>query len=86
MTTELITPWEEIAMEEGFAKGQADGLAKGRVEGLVEGVLNALEARFGVLPEGIRDQLKQVSDESRLRQAMRLAVTEPTLDRFLVKF
>jgi hypothetical protein len=84
--TELITPLEEIAMEEGFAKGQAEGLAKGRFEGLIEGVLSALETRFGVLPEGIRDQLRQVSDESRLRQAMRLAVAEPTLERFLAKF
>jgi hypothetical protein len=96
--TELITPLEEIAMEEGFAKGQAEGLAKGRVEGrvegrfegrfegLIEGVLSALETRFGAVPEGIRDQLRQVSDESRLRQAMRLAVAEPTLERFLAKF
>jgi hypothetical protein len=81
-TTELITPLEEIAMEEGFAKGRVEG----RVEGLAEGLLNVLESRFGVLPEGVHDQLKQVSDESRLRQAMRLAVTEPTLERFLAKF
>ncbi len=81
-TTELITPLEEIALEEGFAKGQAEGLsrgfAKGRieglVEGLVEGLLNALETRFGVVPEGVRDQLKQVNDETRLRQADRKSV------------
>jgi len=88
--TELITPLEEIAMEEGFAKGQAEGLAKGRVEGrfegLIEGVLNALETRFGAVPEGVQHRLRQVSDESRLRQAMRLAVAEPTLERFLAKF
>ncbi len=81
-TTELITPLEEIALEEGLAKGRVEG----RIEGLVEGVLNALETRFGAVPEGVRDQLKQLSDETRLRQAMRLAVTEPTLEGFLAKF
>jgi hypothetical protein len=80
-TTKLITPWEEIAMEEGLAKG----LAKGRVEGLAEGLLNALEARFGTVPESVRAQLKDLRDESRLCEAMRLALTEPTLEGFLTK-
>ena len=86
MTTELITPLEEIAMEEGFAKGQAEGLAKGRIEGLIEGLLNGLDTRFGPLPESVRDQLKEVNDESRLRRAMRLAITEPNRERFLARF
>ena len=73
-TTKLITPWDEIAMEEG------------RVEGLMEGILSALETRFGTVPEGLRTQLKEIRDESRLRHAMRLAVTEPTLDRFQARF
>ena len=76
-TTKLITPWEEIAMEEG--------LAKGRVEGLIEGLVSALETRFGALPEALRAQLEEIGDEPRLRHAMRLAITEPTLDRFLAK-
>jgi hypothetical protein len=80
-TTKLITPWEEIAMEEGLAKG----LAEGRVEGLIEGLVSALETRFGALPEALRAKLEEIGDESRLRHAMRLAITEPTLDRFLAK-
>jgi phenylpyruvate tautomerase PptA (4-oxalocrotonate tautomerase family) len=100
-TTKLITPWEKIAMEEGLARGrvegQVEGLAKGRVEGrvegvtegrkqgLIEGLLNALETRFGAVPESVSAQLKEVRDESRLRQAIRLALTEPSLERFLTK-
>jgi hypothetical protein len=76
-TTKLITPWEEIAMEEG--------LATGRVEGLIEGLVNALETRFGDVPEDLRVKLTEIGDESRLRHAMRLAITEPTLERFLAK-
>ena len=89
-TTKLITPWEEIAMEEGLAKGLAKGRDEGRIEGrverLIEGLLSALETRFGALPEASRTQLEEIGDESRLRHAMRLAITEPTLDRFLAKF
>jgi len=73
--SKLITPLEEIAREEGLAEGQA----KGRAEGLVD----ALEARFGSVPEEVRVRLRQIADESRLRRAMRLAVTEPNLAQFL---
>jgi hypothetical protein len=53
---------------------------------LIEGLVSALETRFGALPEALRAQLEEIGDESRLRHAMRLAITEPTLDRFLAKF
>ena len=76
--TELITPYEEIVLEEG--------LAKGRVEGLAEGLLRALNARFGTVPEAVRQRVQEVREESRLCEAMRLVITEPTLDQFLEKF
>ncbi len=80
--TELITPYEEIVLEEGLAKGRVEG----RVEGLVEGLLRALNARFGTVPEAVRQRVQEVREESRLCEAMRLVITEPTLDRFLAKF
>jgi hypothetical protein len=48
---------------------------EGRVEGLKEGLLSALETRFGIVPEGLGVQLKKIRDESRLRHALRLAIT-----------
>jgi len=80
--TELITPYEEIVLEEGLAKG----LAKGRVEGLVEGLLRALTARFGTVPEAVRQRVQEVREESRLCEGMRLVITEPTIEQFLAKF
>ena len=96
--TELITPYEEIVLEQGlakglakglargFAKGQAEGLAKGRVAGLTEGLLRALEARFGTVPADVRQQVTDVRDEARLCEGMRLVITEPTIERFLANF
>jgi len=80
--TELITPYEEIVLEEGLAKGRVEG----RVAGLVEGLLQALNARFGTVPEAVRQRVQEVREESRLCDAMRLVITEPTLDQFLEKF
>ena len=76
--TELITPYEEILLEEG--------LAKGRVAGLAEGLLRALEARFGTMPEGVRKQINEVANEDRLCEGIRLVITEPTREQFLAKF
>jgi predicted transposase YdaD len=77
--TELITPLEEIAMAKGEAKGLAEGLAKGGQQA----ILDALEVRFGTVPEDLRKQVEQIADESRLRRALRLAITEPSLQTFL---
>ena len=84
--TELITPYEEIVLEKGIAKGLAKGLAKGRLAGLAEALLRALDTRFGTVPETVRKQVKEVTDESRLCEGMRLVITEPTLEQFLAKF
>ena len=84
--TELITPYEEIVLEEGLAKGLAKGRVEGRITGLTEGLLRALEARFGTVPEAVRQQVTDVRNEARLCEAMRLVITEPTLEQFLAKF
>lgn len=73
--TQMITPLEEIAM----AKGEAKGTATARQQD----ILDALEVRFGTVPEDLRKQVEQIADESRLRRALRLAISEPSLDRFL---
>jgi hypothetical protein len=76
--SKLITPLEEIAM--------AHGEAKGLVRGGQQAILDALEVRFGVVPEEVRAKVQQVTAESRLRHALRLAITEPSFERFLANF
>jgi hypothetical protein len=77
--TELITPLEEIAMAKGEAKGLAEGSAKARQQD----ILDALEVRLRTVPGDLRKQVEQIADESRLRRALRLAITEPSLQAFL---
>jgi hypothetical protein len=96
---ELPWPWEVVMMERGLEKGreegQAKGLEEGRTKGLEEGqakgllearrqaVLDALETRFGEVGESLRERVRGVTDEARLRQAHRLAITAPSVQEFL---
>ncbi|PWU13077.1 MAG: hypothetical protein C5B50_19940 [Verrucomicrobia bacterium] len=64
---ELKTPFEEYLIED--ARQMA--------------ILDALEVRFGPVPEAIRARVKELTGESVLRRALRLAITESSLDRFL---
>ena len=48
-------------------------------------ILDALEARFGLAAPEVAARLKTVADLATLRGILRLAVTEPTFDSFLLK-
>jgi len=66
---DLLTPYEEILLEEVRR----------------EAVLDALAARFGPIPTEVASRLEPITDLDRLRQLLRSAVTEPTLGQFLAK-
>ena len=68
---EVKSPFELGAMEEARIKAQH------------EAVLDVLDARFGSVTEDVRQRVLQTTDESRLRRAHRLAVTEPNLEAVL---
>ena len=74
---DLITPWEEIQMEEAEARGEARGVA--------QAIRYALEARFGSVPPEIAASLDGTHPAAALRHLLGLAVTEPTLDSFKSK-
>jgi hypothetical protein len=64
-----------------MAQGGAKDWAKVRQQDIFE----ALEVRFGAVPEEVRTKVGLMTDESRLRRVHRLAITEPSLDGFVVK-
>lgn len=66
-----------------------EGLKEGRREGRVEAVMAlreavgvTLAARFGVLPDGLREAIETLSDLDRLRAALRAAHGCPDLETF----
>ena len=82
MTTESIPSFIEVKAKE---EGRQEGRQEGRAEGLEQAILDALEARFGAVPEEIRSKLRRLTDPERLRQAHRLAITTRGLQQFLIE-
>jgi hypothetical protein len=80
-----VTSIERLAKREGLKQGEVRGLTKGRQEGaraLRESVLETLEARFGQVPDPVRQALDEVVDLDELRRVLRRAVTVSTLADF----
>ena len=61
-------------------------IQKGRQEGLIlarqKAVLDALEIRFTRVPDGLRETIETVHDESRLRSLLQTAIQASSLDDF----
>ena len=65
-----VTSFERLARQEG------------RQETLQEDVLDILEARFGTLPEEVRQSVRAIGDNVRLKQLHRRAVLVESLSLF----
>jgi len=65
-----VTSYERIARQEG------------RQERAGEDVLAVLEARFGEVPYELREQVRSIRDETRLRQLLRVASVAPNHESF----
>ena len=59
-----------------------EGLEKGLEKGRRADILDALEIRFGTVPEGLREAVGQASGEERLKALHRAAITAATLEEF----
>jgi hypothetical protein len=65
-------------IEEGFANGELKGtLAASR-----QSVLEALDLRFGPIPDGLRDSLIAIADPEKLRALHRVAIVSDSLESF----
>jgi len=81
-----ITSIAQMGREEGLQQG----LQRGRQEGLREGVivtrqkvvLDALEIRFGQVPDSIRESIEAIQDEARLRSLHQTAIQAESLEAF----
>jgi len=63
-------------------EGRLEGRNEGRLDALHDNILEALEVRFGAVPDGVRESVSGIVDEGRLRELLRAAIRTPTLDAF----
>ncbi len=85
-----VTSIERMAMKEGWQKGrkegrqegEQEGWQKGRQEGEQEGqitslqvaILEVLQTRFGIIPDSLRECIRQIRDASALTKSLQQAV------------
>ena len=62
--------------------GRQEGLEQGREEGLQQMVLDALDERFGELPEIVSNAIQQIKDQDHLRLLHRQAIRSASLAEF----
>ena len=80
----------EEGAREGMRKGVRKGRKRGRKEGIEQGIaqgrrqdiLRFLEARFGAVPQGVRDSLHRVDDTHALSDLVTAAALASDLDEF----
>jgi len=68
--------------EQYIEKGIVKGREEGREESRKADILEALEIRFGTVPEGVRDAVESAGGQQRLRELHRAAITSATLEEF----
>ena len=59
-----------------------EGQEKGLEKGLQESILEALEIRFGQIPDGLCDIVEGIHDPTRLRSLLKAAIQAATLEAF----
>ncbi len=79
---DLMPTAAEIWIEQGKKQGHQQGLQQGQAETARGAVLEALEARFELVPRTIRERLDGIDDPALLKTLHRKAVTTPSLDTF----
>jgi hypothetical protein len=72
-----------LGREEGITLGREEGIVLGREEGIEMVLMDALETRFGVVPQAVSDSLATVTGTEVLRRLVRCAWQVASLEEFL---
>jgi predicted transposase YdaD len=82
----LAQKLRQEGIQTGELKGREDGRIEGREDGRMEerrqSVLEALDLRFGPIPDGLRDSLNAIADPEKLRALHRAAIISDSIEAF----
>jgi predicted transposase YdaD len=68
--------------QEGIKTGELKGRMEERTHSRRQSVLEALDLRFGPIPDGLRDSLNAIADPEKLRALLRAAIVADSLESF----
>jgi hypothetical protein len=69
-------------LQEGFKTGELKGRQEGALAASRQSVLEALDLRFGPIPDGLRDSIEAITDPEKLRALHRAAIVADSLESF----
>lgn len=72
----------EDGIQEGFHSGKEEGRMEERTHSRRQSVLEALDLRFGTIPDGLRDSIEAIADPEKLRALHRAAIVSDSLESF----
>jgi len=75
-----VTSFERLGREEG----RHEGMQSGRLTATREAIEEALRLRFGSVPEEVSGVIASIEDVAALREWLRLAITSPSTEAFMV--
>jgi len=78
----FIEMWVDKGREEGLARGRQEGRQEGRAEGAMDLILEILTARFGAVPQEVRDAVRSIAGFERLRDLARAAARTTSIEEF----
>ncbi len=72
----------DLIKEEGYKEGMQKGMHQGVLDQSRQGVIDALEARFELVPRSIAAIIQEIDEPAVLKALLRKAVTIDSLDSF----
>ena len=82
LAQQLRNEGRQEGRNEGRQEGRQEGERKGSVATGRQAVLEALEIRFGPVPEGLRESIAAIGDPERLRVMLRTAMVSASMETF----
>ncbi len=77
-----VTSIEQIGIEKGIQKGIQQGIQKGILQTARKSVIQALEIRFGEIPQPLAAAIDKIDDPSRLEMLHKKAITIKSIEKF----
>ena len=68
--------------QEGHLAGRQEGRREGHLQGRQEAVLSNLQIRFGPVPHGLVEAMRQVTDPTHLESLQRVSFTCASIEEF----
>ena len=65
-------------------EGRTEGRTEGNLAASRQSVIEALEVRFGLIPDGLRDAIEAIADPEKLRVLHRVAIVTDSIESFAV--